>query len=141
VASTYQLVAVSGIGSRYHVVRPDGLPDVPLTLFANEQLKSLAPSSVPLYVREILVLLNWARTDPVVNKEGWKLTGPPAAVRNLIREYLCVGAKCKLTTRPDNQRVAEHRGDRQGRGRVIEAQGRTDPVHEVADRRADPQGL
>ena len=22
-------------------------------------------------------------------------------MRNLIREYLCVGAKCKLTTRPD----------------------------------------
>ena len=100
-ASAYQLVAVSGIGSRYHVVRPDGLPDVPLTLFANEQLKSLSPSSVPLYVREILVLLNWARTDPVVSKEGWNLTGPPAGVRNLIREYLCVGAKCKLTTRPD----------------------------------------
>ena len=53
VASAYQLVSVSGLECRYHVVRPDGLPDVPLTLFANEQLKSLSPSSVPLYVREI----------------------------------------------------------------------------------------
>lgn len=100
-ASAYQLVSVSGLGCRYHVVRPDGLPDVPLTLFANEQLKSLSPSSVPLYVREILALLNWARTDQIVSKEGWSLTGPPAAVRNLIHEYLCVGARCKLTTRPD----------------------------------------
>ena len=101
VASGYQLISVSGFPHRFHVVRPDGLPDLPLTLFANEQLKSLSPSSVPFYVREILAFLNWARTDPVVNKEGWNLTGPPAAVRNLICEYLCVGTKCKVTTRPD----------------------------------------
>ena len=99
--SGYHLVSVIGLAQRYHVVRPDGLPDVALTLFANEQLKSLSASSVPVYVREIVGLLNWARTDQVVLKEAWSLTGSPAAVRNLIREYLCVGAKCKLTTRPD----------------------------------------
>jgi len=101
VARAYHLISVGGSVRRYHVVQPDGLPDVALTLFANEQLKSLSASSVPAYVREIVALLNWARTDPVVLRESWSLTGPPAVVRNLVREYLCVGAKCKVTTRPD----------------------------------------
>lgn len=101
VARMYKLLSVSGLACRYHVVRPDGLPDVPLTLFANELLQSLSSSSVPSYIHEILGLLNWARTDQIVNKEGWSLTGPPATVRNLIREYLDVGAKCKLAARPD----------------------------------------
>ena len=33
---------------QYQVVLADGLPDVPLTLFANELLKSLSPASVPI---------------------------------------------------------------------------------------------
>ncbi len=100
-ARAYHLISVGGPVRRYHVVQPDGLPDVALTLFANEQLKSLSASSVPAYVREIVALLNWTRSDQVVLREGWSLTGSPAVVRNLVREYLCVGAKCKVTTRPD----------------------------------------
>jgi hypothetical protein len=101
VARAYHLISVGGRVRRYHVVQPDGLPDIALTLFANEQLKSLSASSVPAYVREIVALLNWAREDQVVLRESWSLTGSPAVVRNLVREYLCVGAKCKVTTRPD----------------------------------------
>jgi hypothetical protein len=54
---------------RYQVVRADGLPDVELTLFADEQMKALSPSSVPVYLREILSFINWSESDPIDDGE------------------------------------------------------------------------
>jgi hypothetical protein len=48
---------------RYQVVCPDGLPDVELTLFADDQMEALSPSSVPVYLREILSLINWSEPE------------------------------------------------------------------------------
>jgi len=49
-----KLVSTPNLDHQYQVVRADGLPDVPLTLFASDLLKSLSPSSVPIYMREVL---------------------------------------------------------------------------------------
>ena len=98
---SYKLVSTPTLAHRYQVIRPDGLPEISLTLFANDLLKSLSSSSVPQYMREILAVVNWAVTDHVVVKNGWNLFGAPETVRNLLREYLTVGAQCKLTNRPD----------------------------------------
>jgi site-specific recombinase XerD len=83
------------------VVRSTGLPDIPLTKFANELPRSLSGESVRAYLREVIALANWALMDQVALANQWTLHGPPASVRNLIREYLCVGARCKITLRPD----------------------------------------
>ncbi len=98
---SYKLVSTPTLAHRYQVIRPDSLPEISLTLFANDLLKSLSSSSVPQYMREILAVVNWALTDHVVVKNGWNLFGAPETVRNLLREYLTVGAQCKLTNRPD----------------------------------------
>jgi integrase len=52
-------------------------------------------------MRELLSFFNWSQDDSVVRRNGWSLLGPPAEVRNVVREYLMVAAKCKLTLRPD----------------------------------------
>ena len=96
-----KLVSTPDLDHQYQVVRADGLPDVPLTLFANDLLKSLSPSSVPIYMREVLAAFDWAQSDDIVLRNRWSLLGTPAEVRNVLREYLIVAAKCKLTTRAD----------------------------------------
>jgi len=96
-----KLVSTPELPHQHQVVREDGLPDVVLTLFAEDLLKSLSPSSVPVYMREVVSVFNWAGTDKVVAQNQWSLFGSPVEVRNIVREYLTVGAKCKLRRRPD----------------------------------------
>ncbi len=86
---------------RYQVVRADGLPDVELTLFADDQMKALSPSSVPVYLREILSFINWSERDPIVTSNRWSLFGSAEEVRNIVRQYLTVAARCKVVVRPD----------------------------------------
>ena len=100
-AALLRIVSTPELARKYQVVREDGLPDVELTVFADELQRSLSPSSVPIYMREILSAFNWALTDKVVVSNGWSLLGPPAEVRNVVREYLTVGANCKLQNRAD----------------------------------------
>jgi hypothetical protein len=97
--NAYNLVATPKLQFPYQIVRPDGLPDVPLTLFAREQAQSLSATSVPLYLREIIAFLNWSVNDPFVRRSDWRIDGPPPEVRNLLREYLTAAANCKLTMR------------------------------------------
>jgi site-specific recombinase XerD len=52
-------------------------------------------------MREVLAAFEWAQSDEIVLRNHWSLLGPPAEVRNVLREYLTVAAKCKLTTRAD----------------------------------------
>ncbi len=97
-----KLVPTPELSHPFQIVRGDGLPDVRLTRFASELLKSLSPSSVPIYMRELAACVDWAEADTVVLRNGWTLFGPPGEVRNVLREYLAVAAKCKLTVRRDN---------------------------------------
>ena len=64
--SGYRLVSTPSLQWRFQIVRPDGLPEFGLTLFANDLVKSLSESSVPIYMREILALANWALVDSTV---------------------------------------------------------------------------
>jgi integrase len=97
----YKLVQTQALRHHYQVVRPDGLPDIPLTIFVNEQKNWLADSSIAVYVREVLMFFTWASADRISVQNGWSSLGPPPAVRNLIRQYLSVEAKCQLMGRPD----------------------------------------
>jgi hypothetical protein len=99
--NVYRLISTPQLEFPYQVVRPDGLPDASLTLFAREQMQSLSASSVPLYLREIIAFVNWSDSDTVVRRYKWRIDGPPTDVRNILREYLTVAAKCKLTSRAD----------------------------------------
>lgn len=103
--SCYRLVTVLSSEFQHQVVRPDGLPDVALTLFGHELQHSLSSQSVPRYLRAIVGLLNWSLYDPVVTRNGWRLLGSPSEVRNLVREYLTSGAECRVTIRQDTNRL------------------------------------
>ena len=96
-----KLVSTPDLVHQYQVFREDGLPDVTLSLFASELMKSLSPGSVPVYMREMLALFNWALSDATVQRHQWKMLGPVGEARNIIREYVTVAAKCKLTYRAD----------------------------------------
>jgi len=56
---------------------------------------------VPVYLREILSFINWSARDSIVTGNRWSLFGPPDEVRNVIRQYLTVAARCKVVVRPD----------------------------------------
>lgn len=98
---TYRFIHTPTLHFTWQVIRPDGLPHMALTFAANEWLRSLSASTVPVYLRELIAFLRWASTDRIVQANGWTLQGSPAEVRNLVREYLCSGAQCKVTARPD----------------------------------------
>jgi hypothetical protein len=74
--SGYRLVSTPALRWRFQVAPPDGLPEIGLTLFANDLIKSLSESSAPIYIREILALANWALVDATVVKQGWHLFSP-----------------------------------------------------------------
>jgi len=96
-----RLISTPDLVHKYQVVRDDGLPEVQLTVFADDMLRSLSPSSVPIYMRELLAVVGWATSDSVIMRNSWSLHGPPVEVRNIVREYLTVAAKCKVTSRAD----------------------------------------
>ena len=97
----YKLISTPSLAYRHQVVDHDGLPVIALTLFAHDQQMSLSESSVPMYLREIILLANWASGDQVALANGWTLFGSPQEVRALLREYLTVGSHCKVTVRAD----------------------------------------
>ena len=96
-----KLISTPELAYQHQVIREDGLPDIVLTLFAEDLLKSLSPSSVPIYMREVVSAFNWAVDDKVVMQNQCSLFGSPVEVRNVVRQYLTVGARCKLRRRPD----------------------------------------
>ncbi|MGQ0736603.1 MAG: site-specific integrase [Acidobacteriota bacterium] len=84
-----------------HIVRETGLPDVALTVFANELRRTLSESSVRGYVREIVAFVNWCASDPVTKARAWQWQAEPSQVRHAVRQYLTVAAECRITIRPD----------------------------------------
>ena len=84
-----------------HVVRENGLPDVPLTVFAHELRRILSANSVRGYVRETLAFVNWCAADPVTQARQWHWQAEPPLVRHAVRQYLTVAAECRITVRPD----------------------------------------
>lgn len=86
---------------RVHVVQENGLPDIALTVFANDLRRILSDGSVRGYVRETLAFVNWCASDPVVQSRRWHWQAEPAQVRHAVRQYLTVGAECRITVRPD----------------------------------------
>ena len=84
-----------------HVVRDNGLPDLALTIFANELRRTLSDGSVRGYLRETLAFVNWCATDPVTQARQWHWQAEPSQVRHAVRQYLTVAAECRITVRPD----------------------------------------
>ena len=99
--SLHKLISTPGLTYRYQVIDSRGLPEIALTHFAHDLQKSLSASSVPLYMREIISIGNWASTDRVASAHGWTIFGKPQEVRALVREYLTIGAHCKVIARAD----------------------------------------
>ena len=84
-----------------HIVQENGLPDVALTVFANELRRTLSDGSVRGYVRETVAFVNWCAGDPVTQARGWHWQAEPPQVRHAVRQYLTVAAECRITVRPD----------------------------------------
>ncbi len=83
------------------VVQSDGLPEVALTVFANEMLTMLSEGSAYTYLREVVQFANWAGQDSVSASHQWRVYGEPREVRNLVHEYLTKIGECRVARRPD----------------------------------------
>lgn len=83
------------------VVQHNGLPEMPLTVFADELRRTLSPGSAYAYVREVVLFANWVLHDSVAAAHGWRLYGEPREIRNLVQEYLTKVGECRVTRRPD----------------------------------------
>src|SRR5438067_275963 len=90
VTNAYRLICGGTDTCPYMIVNATGLPDLPLTLFANELRHSLSQGSIRVYVREVLSLANWASTDALSRRNQWTLLASPERVRHLVREYLTI---------------------------------------------------
>lgn len=98
---SFRLIHTPDLEHQYQVVRPDGLPDIPLTVFANDQRMSLAESSIKVYMRELFTLHKWLAGECSLTGEGETLLSSPERVRMLVLRYLAVEARCKVMNRPD----------------------------------------
>ncbi len=83
------------------VLQSNGMPELPLTVFADELRTTLSPGSAYAYVRELIQFANWALRDSVAAAQGWRIYGEPCEVRNLVQEYLTRVGECRVTRRPD----------------------------------------
>jgi hypothetical protein len=92
---------VSGSSFPLQVVRPDGIPEMPLTVFVEELGRMLSLGSAYAYLREVVAFANWALHDCVIAAQGWRVYGEPREVRNLVQEYLTKVDECRVTRRPD----------------------------------------
>jgi site-specific recombinase XerD len=100
--TSFRLIHTPDLQHRYQVVRPDGLPDIPLTLFANDQRTSLSESSIKVYVRELLTLHKWLLEDCYTSGGSAVLLSSAEQVRMHVGRYLAIEAHCKVMKRPDN---------------------------------------
>jgi hypothetical protein len=82
-----------------HVVQEDGLPNVALTVFANELRRMLSDGSVRGYIRETLAFVNWCASDPAAQTRHWHWQAEPPQVRHAVCQYLTVVAECRITVR------------------------------------------
>ena len=101
-----------------HIVRENGLPDVALTVFANELRRTLSDGSVRGYVRETVAFVNWCASDPVTQTRGWHWQAEPPQVRHAVRQYLTVAAECRITVRPDTLGLKAQLHQRHARARA-----------------------
>jgi len=99
--SKLRLKATAGSRFPLQVLGTDGVPEMLLTLYADELRRALSPGSVYAYVREVVLFANWALQDSVAAAQGWRLYGEPREVRNLVQEYLTKVGECRITRRPD----------------------------------------
>src|SRR4051794_21565702 len=97
-ASGQRLRLKATAGSRFplQVLCADGLPEMLLTVYADELRRSLSPGSVYAYVREVVLFANWALQDCVAAVQGWSMYGEPREVRNLVQEYLTRVGECRI---------------------------------------------
>ena len=90
-------------GSRFplQVIQANGLPEMQLTMFANEMLTMLSERSAYVYLRETVLFANWAGRDSVSDAHQWRIYGESREVRNLLHEYLTKVGECRIARRPD----------------------------------------
>jgi integrase len=100
-AQRLRLKATAGSRFPLQVLCADGLPEMLLTLYADELRRVLSPGSVYAYVREVVLFANWALQDSVAAVQGWRMYGEPREVRTLVQEYLTRVGECRITRRPD----------------------------------------
>lgn len=99
---SHKLVKTNSKQLPYQIVSSDGMPHLPLTVFAADLHLSHSQSSVPVYLRAILHFLDWLESDRISIQYQWHLLDNPTNVRSALRQYLHAKGNCKIVSRPDS---------------------------------------
>lgn len=84
-----------------HVVDEDGFPHVELTAYACRSPQHHSPGTAKAYTSEVLALASHVESDPIVQRQGWRLLGPPTDVRCIVSHVLATKMRCVLVVRKD----------------------------------------
>lgn len=84
-----------------HVVDQDGLPHVELTAYACRSLQHHSPRTAYAYTGEVVAFASRAESDPEVQRQGWRLLGPPDEARRIVSHVLAVEMRCALVVARD----------------------------------------
>jgi len=80
----------------FHVTDPQGLPHLPLTLYACRVGKYHSAATVKAYLRHLLKFFSWAYQDEIVKRQRWDLLGDSTQVRATLEYFLTTQLHCTL---------------------------------------------
>ena len=80
----------------FHVTDSQGLPHIPLTIYACRAEKYLSPATAKAYIRCLMAFFCWAEQDEIVRRQEWDLLGNSAQVRATLEYFLTDQLNCTL---------------------------------------------
>lgn len=80
----------------FHVTDSQGLPHLPLTVYACRADRYHSPATVKAYLRHLLAFFSWAGQDETVKRQDWDLLGNSGQVRAVLEHFLTTQLHCTL---------------------------------------------
>lgn len=80
----------------FHVTDSQGLPHLPLTVYACRADRYHSPATVKAYLRHLLAFFSWAGQDETVKRQHWDLLGNSSQVRAVLEHFLTTQLHCTL---------------------------------------------
>ncbi len=98
---TYTQIRIASDLFPVHVVDDDGFPHTELTAYACRSPRHHSPRTARAYTGDVVAFASRAESDPVVQRQGWRLLGPPDEARRVVSHVLATSMRCVLVVGRD----------------------------------------
>ncbi len=98
---TYTQIRIASDLFPVHVVDDDGFPHIELTAYACRSPRHHSPRTARAYTGDVVAFASRAESDPVVQRQGWRLLGPPDEARRVVSHVLATSMRCVLVVGRD----------------------------------------